>query len=227
PSFARHCETTDQTPAYTYLRQLLQLASWFSGRDPHKPFVLKMPQHMQDLPALMTHFPDARLVFIHRDPATIVASGASLVWNQMVVQSDHVDPHWIGAEWLHKTRYRDTVTAKCRPTIAATQQIDVRFADMNADWAAVMARIYAFLGLEFDAVTQAAMAAYMRRSAAEHKHHQHRYDLADFGLEPDSVNAHFAGYRARHDIPIEGAAAKREAASGADRAYSVSQGATA
>lgn len=224
PSFARHCETTDQTPAYAYLRQLLQLASWFSGRDPHKPFVLKMPQHMQDLPALMSVFPDAKLVFIHRDPAAVVGSGASMVWNQMVVQSDHVDPHWIGAEWLHKTRHRAAVTAAYRPHIPAAQQIDVRFADMNNDWAGVMQRIYGFLGLEFDAPAHAAMADYLARAAREHTHTQHRYTLGDFGLDARTINAGFADYRVRFDIPVETPAAMRGAAIAADPGYGIGEG---
>ncbi|HPU16346.1 MAG TPA: sulfotransferase, partial [Polymorphobacter sp.] len=224
PSFARHCETTDQSPAYQHLRRLLQLAGWFTGRDPQAPFVLKMPQHMQDLPALMAVFPDAKLVFIHRDPAAVVGSGASMVWNQMVVQSDDVDPHWIGAEWLHKTHHRAAVTAAARPHIPAAQQFDVRFADMNADWAGVMQRIYDFLGLEFDAPAHAAMAAYLARAAREHRHGEHRYTLADFGLDARSVNAGFADYRARFDIPVEAPAALRGAAMAEDTGYGVSEG---
>ncbi len=227
PSFARHCETTDQTPAYAYLRRLLQLTSWFSGRDPAKPFVLKMPQHMQDLPALMRVFPDARLIFIHRDPAAVVGSGASMVWNQMVVQSDDVDPHWIGAEWWHKTRHRAAVTDAARAQISAAQQFDVRFADMNSDWAGVMQRIYGFLGLEIEAPAHAAMTGYLARAARDHRHGEHRYTLGDFGLDARTINAGFAAYRARFDIPVEAAAAKRGAATPADPGYGISEGVAA
>ena len=224
PSFARYCEATDQTPAYQHLRRLLQLASWFRGQDPATPFVLKMPQHMQDLPALMAVFPDAKLVFIHRDPAAVLGSSASMVWNQMVVQSDSVDPHWIGAEWLHKAHHRAAVTAALRPKLAAAQQIDVRFADMNADWVAVMRRIYDFLGVPFDATAHAAMAAYLARAAREHRHDEHRYTLEDFGLDARVINAGFADYRARFDIPFEVPAAMRGAAIAQDPGYGIGEG---
>ena len=52
---------------------------------------LKTPQHMLDLPALMKVFPDARLIFTHRDPLAIVGSAASLAWNQTIIYSDHAD----------------------------------------------------------------------------------------------------------------------------------------
>ena len=219
PDFARASERVDATPAYQHLRRLLQLASWFRDEAVERPFVLKMPQHMQDLPALRRVFPEARLVFIHRDPATLVGSAASMVWNQMVVQSDSVDPHWIGAEWLHKTRHRAAVTEATRPLIDAAQQMDVSFAEMNGDWAAVMQRVLAFVGLDFDAAAQAAMTGYLDRARREHSHAQHHYDLRDFGLDGDAINAGFADYRARYGVAVE-----TPRAMAAPRAYSDSAG---
>lgn len=227
PDFARASEAVDATPAYAYLRQLLQLASWFRGGDPARPYVLKMPQHMQDLPALLRVFPDARLVFIHRDPATLVGSAASMVWNQMVVQSDHVDPHWIGAEWLHKTRHRAAIAAATRASIDPAQLLDVRFADMNTDWAAEMARVLRFIGLDFDGGAQQAMAGYLARAAREHRHAAHAYDLRDFGLDGAAINAEFADYRARFGVPVESPAAVRGAVDGSAARYNLSEGVTA
>lgn len=195
PTYARWCEGTDATPAYAHMADLLRLTGWFRG-DAVKPWVLKTPQHMQDLAALARVFPDARLIFIHRDPASVVGSACSLAWHQMVVQSDRVDPNWIGREWLHKTEHRVRVTTSVRETIPPVRQLDVTFDEMNRDWLGVMRRVYSFLDMDIAPAT-APMSAYLARAAREHPFAAHRYDLADFGLDADEVRERFAGYSAR------------------------------
>ena len=98
PRFARFWEEQDRSRVYRELRLLLQTIAWQRGEDT-KPWVLKAPQFMEDLDALLAAFPDARLVCLNRDPAAVVASTASLVWNQMTLQSDHADRDWIGTAW--------------------------------------------------------------------------------------------------------------------------------
>ena len=189
PSFARWCESHDQTPAYRELKTLLQLTGWFRGDAPERPWLLKTPQHMQDLPALLTVFPDARLIFTHRDLHAVVPSGASLAWQQMVVQSDHVDPHWIGDEWLHKAAHRASVVAAVRPTLARERVLDIDYTAMDADWRSEIRRVYAFLGWELPPAVLEAMQAY---AAVRPSGQAHRYDAADFGLTPEQIDAAFA-----------------------------------
>ena len=196
PSYARWCEAQDATPAYTHLADLLRLTGWFRGEDPAKPWVLKTPQHMQDLDALLSVFPDARLIFTHRDPVSVVGSACSLAWHQMVVQSDDVDPHWIGAEWLHKTGHRLNRCLAVRAQLGPGQQLDVGFEAMNRDWRGTMSAIYDFLDLDI-APAVAPMTAYVERAAREHPYATHRYDLADFGIDAREVRERFAGYAAR------------------------------
>ena len=104
PSYGRWCEGEDATPAYRQMARLLRLVGWSQQASSLRPWALKSPQHMMDLPALLAVFPDARFIFTHRDPLRVVASSASLAWNQTCIYSDHADPRRVGAEWLRKTR---------------------------------------------------------------------------------------------------------------------------
>lgn len=192
PSFARHCETADMAPAYARMKRLMKLRQWFTGD--RRPLVLKTPQYMADLAHLLAAFPDARFVFTHRDPVSVVASSASLAWNQMVVQSDEVDPHWVGREWLWKTRHRMDCTNAVRPRIAADRQIDIGFEDVNANWPSAVQRIYAHFGLDLTPQARAAMRAYVARAAREHPFAHHRYTLEDFGLARAEVAELFADH---------------------------------
>lgn len=187
PSFARHAEAIDQTPAYARMKRLLKLRTWFERSDPSRPYVLKTPQHMQDITALRAVFPDSPLVFLYRDPVQVVASGASLAWNQMVIQSDSVDPHWVGQEWLHKTGLRLGRVEDARASIPAHLQVDLAYDEVNADWRGAIARVYRFLGRELTPEASAAMEAYVRRASAEHGFSRHRYQLSSFGLSHGEV----------------------------------------
>ncbi len=187
PAYARFCEAEDQTPAYQRLHRLLKLRTWLEGTDPSRPYVLKTPQHMQDIAALHATFPGSPIIFLHRDPAKLVASAASLAWNHMVVQSDHVDAGWVGREWLWKTRLRLETVAAVRPRIPAAQQFDLGFDEVNADWRGSIRRTYAFLGRELTPATEAAMEAYLLHAEAAHGYQRHRYRLEQFGLSEGEV----------------------------------------
>ena len=68
-------------------RQNLQLVGL---NDPEKRWVLKNPSHMTALDALMTVYPDALIVYTHRDPVTCIASSCSLSAETTVGHSDDV-----------------------------------------------------------------------------------------------------------------------------------------
>jgi hypothetical protein len=147
---------------------------------------------MQDIMALHRVFPRSPMIFLHRDPVQLVGSGASLAWNQMVIQSDEVDPAWVGREWLHQTRLRLEVVAEARRRIPARLQFDLDYEEVNADWRDAVARTYDFLGRDLTPRARAEMEAYVARAAAEHSFHRHRYSLAQFGLSADEVREELA-----------------------------------
>lgn len=200
PTFARWGEANSQLPAYRFMASLLQLTGWFRKDDPARPWLLKTPQYMQDMAALLDVFPDARFLFTHRDPVQVVGSAASLAWHQMVVQSDSVDARWVGGEWLHKTRLRIDRTLAARACIAPARQFDVAFADMDRAPIETMHRIYAWLGRDLDAALEQRMREYLARARREHVHVPHRYALEDFGLSAGAIRDRFADYADRFEL---------------------------
>lgn len=189
PSYGRWCERADATPAYRYMADLLRLIGWSRGDDPARPWVLKTPQHMLDLPALLAVFPDARLVFIERDPAQVVGSSCSMVWNQMSLFSAEADRAWIGREWLRKTQLKLARMRGARAGLAPDRALSLGYDEMEADWESAMDRIYAWLGLD-RAPAAAAMAGYMAQ--AERRRLRHAYRLDGFGLDPSQIRAALA-----------------------------------
>ena len=186
PGFARHCELSDARPVYAEFRRHLQVIKWQRNDSRERPWILKVPQFSQDLDAVLQTFPDARLIVLHRDPGQVVASSASLVQNQMQVQSDSVDPRWIGQEWLRKISLRSHRTRWARAQ-HDVPSVDVAYEDMRADWRFEMERVYAMLGLPLTRDVGQRMARFMSKRG-HRRLDRHRYDLADFGLTARQVD---------------------------------------
>jgi len=210
PTYGRWCERIDATPAYRHLADLLRLVGWSQQVSEIRPWILKTPQHMLDLPALLNVFPDARIIFTHRDPQKIVGSAASLAWNQTAIYSDDVTPHEVGKEWMGKSVLQVDRMLAARSMVPAERRIDIGYDAMERDWQGTMERLYAFLDLDIEPALPG-MRHYLER-ARNLKRHPHKYSLEQFGLSESEVRRRFSAYVARFDIPHEGAAADQAGA---------------
>lgn len=203
PSFAEWLMQHDQTYAYEYMLDLLKLVAWYRNDPLDKPWVLKTPQHMQDLDALARVLPDARLVCSHRDPVKVVGSCCSMAWNGMVRDSDVLRAETVGADWLGKIERMLRKTIRVREEmLPAENQYDVQYADITADWQGAIGGIYKFLDIHLDPAALVAMQQWLD-SNSQHKHGSHKYRLEDFGLDPQQVDQRLMFYRQRYNIPYE------------------------
>lgn len=204
PSYYRWFLQDDKRAAYRYMAELMKLISWSRGEPENKRWLLKNPQHMLDLPTLMKTFPDAKLVFMHRDPIKTVGSIMSLTWYYAVQHTDLPCRAQIRDVWMD---FYEQMARRCiaaREHIPAAQQLDVHYADMNRDWRTEMRRIYEFAGIEFSADAESAMAGWLAESEQEGLHSGHRYALEDFGTTAEEVDARMKFYREHYAIPYEG-----------------------
>lgn len=104
PSYMAWYRTVcDLSKIYASQRRPLQLLQWRYKRE---HWVLKSPQHLANLDALVKEFPDALLIQTHRDPIKVVGSAASLVLTLRKMAADDVDLAEPAREWLH---YQTTV----------------------------------------------------------------------------------------------------------------------
>lgn len=186
PSFAAHIEAADPQPAYAEFKRLLQTLGWLRRHEAPRPWVLKLPQFAQDTEALLSVFPDARVVVVERDLGAVVTSSASLVRNQMAVQSDSVDPHWIGREWLRKTRLRQVRSAAA---LAASDvpRVTVDYEAVGTGWRDEVAKIYRMLDMPLTSTVEGRMASFLaaprHRSLARHVYRPEEFGLAEFAVE--------------------------------------------
>lgn len=203
PSYYQWFMQADKLAAYRYMADLMRLIEWSAGEPEGRRWVLKNPQHMLDLDTLLTVFPDATLIFIHRDPQKTVASVMSLMWTYAVQHTDAPCRAWIRDIWLDFCEQSARRCIAARGRWSAVRQIDVHYAEMNQDWRGVMANIYAQSGLDWTSDVERAMAAWLARSAEESRQGQHRYAAEDFGVSYAMIEASMACLREHYSVAYE------------------------
>jgi hypothetical protein len=199
PSFSAWLEAQDQTPAYAYLKKLLQLLQWQNRKQ---RWILKTPHHLEWLDTLLAVFPDARIICTHRDPLKTLASFCSMIAHGRGVFTDHVDAREVGAHWSRKTQRQVARAMATRDRVGNGAFLDISYYDLMSDPMTEIARIYDFIGRPLTPVIRDAIETARRRNPKD-KHGKHSYRLSDFGLSRDAVEAGFAAYRARYGIRHE------------------------
>ena len=189
PTYSRWLAQQDWTPAYLRHRKNLQLIGL---NDPGKRWVLKNPSHLFALDALMAAYPDALVIQTHRPPSTLIASMCSL--------AEHATPGWsttftgeqVGQDQLElwSRGLREFSTARKRYVPA--QFLDIDFTDLRNDPMGTVERVYAALDTPMSEDARAAVTALDEESRSGARKPQHRYQLADYGLDEATVEAAFA-----------------------------------
>jgi sulfotransferase family protein len=190
----------DQTPHYAYLKTVLQILQW---RQPRERWVLKSPQHLEQLGPLLATFPDATIVVTHRDPVSVVQSAATMLAYGARMNYRTPEPEWYLAYWTDRIRRLLEASVRDRGLLPAGRTIDVLFHEFMADDLATVERIYEIAGLPMTDTARAQIAAYL----VEHprgKEGQVVYDLRrDFGTEPGAVREPFGFYFERFPVKVE------------------------
>ncbi|MGI9591332.1 MAG: sulfotransferase family protein [Myxococcota bacterium] len=201
PGYQRWLAGTDLRPAYRFHRAFLQYLGW---QCPGERWVLKSPQHLWALDALLDVYPDACIIQCHRDPVRVEASLISLVTTLRALASDEIDPLEIGADWSKHLAegLQRTIDARERAQLSDDRVVDVFFHEFMRDEIATIRRIYQRFGLELSAETEGRMRRFLADNAAD-KHGAHHYSLIDGGLDPDAERRRFARYQSRYPIPAE------------------------
>ena len=202
PSYAAWFSQCDLVPAYEFHKKMLQHLQW---RCPGERWVLKAPSHLGQLEPLLAVYPDARIVFTHRDPLKVLPSVASVLYSTAHVRSDAVDPaallDWFTGETC--TYLLDAMTAiRESGRLPAEQCFDVRYADLMSNPGAALGGVYEHFGIEFSAEAESAMLEYLA-AKPKARHGAHKYEFKDTDLDIDEERERFGPYYERYQVRNE------------------------
>ncbi|MCB0993788.1 MAG: sulfotransferase [Acidimicrobiales bacterium] len=191
PSWRDYYFGLDQREHYDFLRRELQVLSFLRG--PNR-WVLKTPQHLEQLGPLLHCFPDATIAFTLRDPVAVVQSAITMLGYGERARRRWVDLDGLAEYWIERIEVLLRAAVRDAHLIPEAQRVDVEFGQFMADDVAMALRIISTAGLEITDTVRDQLAAYMAGNPRG-KDGRLVYDLrADFGIEPADLYDRYGFY---------------------------------
>ncbi|WP_298196283.1 sulfotransferase [Novosphingobium sp.] len=210
PRWIDHYLAHDRRVSYAYEKKVLQVITWYRGdrgRDPERMrrrWLLKSPQHMENLAAIKAVFPDATMVITHRDPVDVLRSLTTMLGYSDRIRRDPTDPPGLARHWAGRIERLLRECVAQREIWGPDQSIDVLFHDYMADQEGMARRIYALAGLDLPPATEAKLRGYLAENP-RHAAGKVIYDLeGTFGTDVAALRRQFAFYYDRFPVEQEG-----------------------
>ena len=207
PRWRDHYYATDQRPHYEYMKTVLKLLTWQDGDDgSNTRWMLKCPQHLEQLPVLRSVFPDATLAVTHRDPVAVIQSAATMIAYGQRMTRSRLDLGSVIAYWSERIAHLLEACVRDRHVWPQAQSIDVPFHEFMADDFGMAQRIHAKAGLTMTAEATARLQDFIHNHPRD-KHGRVAYDLQeDFGVDPNRLRQRFEFYFRQFPVQAEGPA---------------------
>jgi hypothetical protein len=204
PSYRRWLDGEGHAPAYRFHKRFLQhLQHQRPGGAKPPRWVVKCPDHLFALEAVRVVYPDARLVFVHRDPVKVLLSVAKLTEVIRDPFTRTIDREAIGrqesARWFEGTAHM----------IAAGESAGfdepichVHYLDLVADPLTTMQSVYGQLDMEMSQATARRIEAYVK-ARPDGGYGPRNYRFADHGLDAGTERDKFRGYMMHFGVQPE------------------------
>ena len=201
PSYQKHLYSQDIAEMYRWHHKVLKLLQWRFKR-PH--WLMKGCNHEPYIPQLLAEYPDARIIFTHRDPIKSVSSVVSVQGTIFRFRTDSTfsDSY---ENWLRL----DMVAAMLEKrigwiedgTLPKGQFANLRFSEFSDRPIDALKQLYDDLGLTWTGTAQSKIAAYLARKP-KGVFGAHRYATGD-QRAVRSERALFKRYQDYFGVPDE------------------------
>ena len=193
PTWRDYYLSHDQTSSYEYLATQLKALQFLRGG---RRWLLKSPQHLEQLPVLNAVFPGVIVVCTHRDPVPVVLSMLAMLTYSARMHCYPVPVREIAATWIDRLELMLNALVRDRSELPPERSIDVRFDDFMADEMGVAAEIYDLAGEPLADEERSAIEGYLTG------HQRGRLgriatSAEMFGLDEDDMRARFSTYSDR------------------------------
>jgi hypothetical protein len=202
PSYRAWLDVVGHHEAYRFHRYFLEHLACHEA--PGRRWILKCPEHVFALDAIRKVYPDARFVFVHRDPMRVLASVARLTEVLRQPFARRVDRASIGRQVCDHWADGAMRILEAGATIPADRVVHIRYRDLIGDPVATVAQLYAQFGLPCDDGLKSRIAAYVAaKPNGGYGQAQARYRLQDYGIDAAQERRRFGDYVASFDVAPE------------------------
>lgn len=176
-----------------FLKQTLQYLQWQFHDGDARPWLLKNPVYLGYEPLLAQAFPDATFVTTHREPVSVISSGASLNTYFQHAYSDVDRRSSIGNDVLEGIAASWDKHLAARDSDPALPLLDIGYAELTRDAGQVVEKVYAHAHMDLSDGAREAMRSWDRQNSI-HKHGVHKHSLEGYGVTPALIQQKFRGY---------------------------------
>jgi hypothetical protein len=186
--YATYFREVSPTPMYRDYADAIRMLDW---QRPGTRWLLKSPAHLWALEELVAVFPDARIVWNHRDPVAVIPSMASITSALAQTMGDF-EPQRLGPKVLEFYATSLERGLRSRERLGEDRFFDVDYDRLVATPLESVASLYDAFGFDLGRASRDAMARHLA-AHPQGKHGRHAYDLASFALDREAIEHRFAG----------------------------------
>jgi hypothetical protein len=194
---------TDPAAQYRIHKAMLQQFQYGRSSETQKHWVLK-GFHGFRLKAFFDAYPDATLMWLHRDPVQVAASRTMMMADILDGIVGPVDLK--AAAKMHVELTRDSIAnTMTEPLVDDPRILHVRYTDFVADQVETVRRFYDFSGWPLGSDAEAAMRDYLANNPGD-RYGKFKYStklLTDIGEDISALNDEFKPFRTRFGVQIE------------------------
>jgi Sulfotransferase family len=201
PSYQEWLDDAGHLEAYRFHKRFLQHLQYQNGGG---EWVLNSPDHIYALDTLLEVYPDARFVFVHRDPMKVMASVAKLTELLRLPFTRNIDRLQIGRQvtdrWVQGAALLIEASERFRHT--PDRIFHVRYRDFTADPFGIVSSLYRHFGRTLGAPAEIAMRQMLAERPRGDCGDDH-YRLEDYGLDRAAERRRFGAYVSHFRIEPE------------------------
>jgi hypothetical protein len=176
--------------AFEWHQRLLQVLQW---KLPNDRWILKAPIHLFGLDHLLETYPDAKIVFTHRNPLHAMVSGVSMVchWSRFTIGRADVKAisDWYPGLWAKGLERALSVIKN----LEKDQRLDVLHKDLSNDPIKTVETVYDHFHIPFSKGAKKRMETWLRDHPRS-RFGNHDCTPEEFGLIPEREKERFSFY---------------------------------
>jgi hypothetical protein len=185
---------TNMASAFEHRKRVLQILQSTNGGR----WVLKMPSDALFIRQLFKTFPDAKVIWTHRDPYAAFASSINMRGkSRLIFNKDS------GLDYMRRFFPLQLAMHVARPLEVSEERpqdiYHLYYDDMLADPLAQMKKVYAWLGDDWTDATQSGMESWLQENP-QGRYGVHSYSLAEWGFTKQDLVPYFSDYLRAHPV---------------------------
>ena len=190
PEYVEYLKDCSFESVFKWHKKFFQMLE-LNGRP--KRWLLKDPSHIGHIPEILSTYPNAKFINIHRSPMESIGSFCSLAKNIRSAFSKNVNAIEIGHVILDFWQHNLNKGIDAKHELADDQIIDLSYSAFIGNPLLAVKSIYEKFNLDIDIETENNMEQYLINQT-KLKKQKHTYSLEEFGLNEKNINDHLENY---------------------------------